>query len=35
VSWPGGEKEVFTSLPANHLYVLRETEGIVGRERFG
>jgi len=34
VSWPSGLKETFRDLPANHLFVLQETKGIVGRRRL-
>ena len=34
VVWPSGVKESFANLPANHLFVLRETKGIIERRRF-
>jgi hypothetical protein len=34
VSWPSGLKESFTDLPADHLFVIQETKGIVSRRRF-
>jgi hypothetical protein len=35
VAWPSGLKETFRDLPAGHLFVLQETKGVVGRQRFG
>jgi hypothetical protein len=35
LAWPSGVKERFPQLPANHLYVIQETKGIVSRRRFG
>jgi hypothetical protein len=35
VTWPSGLKEVFEDLPANHLFVIKETKGIVDRHRYG
>lgn len=35
VRWPSGLVESFSSLPANHLFVIEEGKGIAGRERFG
>jgi enediyne biosynthesis protein E4 len=35
VVWPSGLKEAFRDLPANHLFVIQETKGIVDRRRFG
>jgi hypothetical protein len=35
VVWPSGLKEAFRDLPADHLFVIEETKGIVGRRRFG
>jgi len=34
VRWPSGSKEAFQNLPANHLYVVEETKGIVSRRPF-
>jgi len=34
VRWPSGSTETFQSLPANHLYVIEETKGIVSRRSF-
>jgi hypothetical protein len=34
VVWPSGVKESFTNLPANHLFVLQETKGILERRSF-
>jgi enediyne biosynthesis protein E4 len=34
VSWPSGVKESFQNLPANHLFVLQETKGILERRKF-
>ena len=35
VGWPSGLKETFSDLPAQHLFVLQETKGIVDRRRLG
>jgi hypothetical protein len=35
VAWPSGLKETFKDLPANHLFVVQETKGIVERRRLG
>jgi hypothetical protein len=35
VTWPLGLKETFRDLPADHLFVIQETKGIVSRRRFG
>ena len=35
VAWPSGLKETFRDLPANHLFVIQETKGIVEQRRFG
>ena len=34
VLWPSGLKESFSDVPANHLIVTREGDGIVRKERF-
>jgi hypothetical protein len=34
VAWPSGVKESFPNLPANHLYVMQETKGILERRKF-
>jgi enediyne biosynthesis protein E4 len=34
VAWPSGVKEAFQNLPANHLFVIDETKGIVSRRSF-
>ncbi len=34
VTWPSGTKEVVQNLPANHLFVIEESKGIVSRRRF-
>jgi enediyne biosynthesis protein E4 len=34
VAWPSGVKEAFQELPANHLFVIQETKGIVSRRSF-
>ena len=34
VAWPSGVKEAFQDLPANHLFVIEETKGIVSRRSF-
>jgi hypothetical protein len=31
VEWPSGTKQRFTDLPADHLLVIDETKGIVGK----
>jgi hypothetical protein len=35
VAWPSGLQETFPDLPADHLFVLQESKGIVSRRRFG
>jgi hypothetical protein len=35
VAWPSGHKETLRDLPADHLFVVQETKGIVDRRRFG
>jgi enediyne biosynthesis protein E4 len=35
LSWPSGVKETFRNLPANHLVVVRESDGIVSSTKFG
>ena len=35
IAWPSGAKETFHNLPANHLFVIRESEGIVDTRKFG
>jgi len=35
VAWPSGLKESLRDLPADHLFVIQETRGIVSRRRFG
>lgn len=35
ISWPSGLKETFKDLPANHLYILQETKGILETRKFG
>jgi len=35
VVWPSGLKETFRDLPANHLFVIQETKGILSRREFG
>ena len=35
VAWPSGLKESLRDLPADHLFVIQETKGIVSRRRFG
>ena len=34
VAWPSGVKESFPNLPANHLYVVQETKGILERRKL-
>jgi hypothetical protein len=34
MAWPSGAKEELRSLPANHLYVVQEGQGIVSRRSF-
>ena len=34
VAWPSGLKESLRDLPADHLFVIQETKGIVSRRRF-
>jgi len=33
--WPSDLKESFQNLPANHLFVLQETKGILDTRKFG
>ena len=35
VSWPSGLKETFKDLPANHLFLLQETKGVLEKRKFG
>ena len=35
LAWPSGVKETYKDLPANHLFVIQETKGIVSRRTFG
>ena len=35
LAWPSGVKETFRDLPANHLFVIQESKGIVSRRKFG
>jgi hypothetical protein len=35
LAWPSGVKDTFRNLAANHLYVIRESEGIVDTRKFG
>jgi hypothetical protein len=35
VSWPSGLKETFKDVPANHLFVVQETKGVVEKRRLG
>ena len=35
VAWPSGLKETFRDLPADHLFVIQETKGILDRRRLG
>jgi len=35
VAWPSGLKETLRDLPANHLFVIQETKGIVESRRYG
>jgi hypothetical protein len=35
LTWPSGLKESFQNLPANHLFVLQETKGILDTRKFG
>jgi len=35
IAWPSGASETLRDLPANHLFVVQETKGIVDRRRFG
>jgi len=35
VAWPSGLKEALRDLPADHLFVIQETKGIVDRRRLG
>jgi hypothetical protein len=34
LAWPSGEKETLRDLPANHMFVIEETKGIVSRRSF-
>ena len=34
IRWPSGMTEVVKELPANHVFTLREGDGVVGREPF-
>jgi enediyne biosynthesis protein E4 len=34
LTWPSGVKETVRDLPANHLFVIQESKGIVSRQRF-
>jgi enediyne biosynthesis protein E4 len=34
LSWPSGLKESFQNLPANRLFVIQETKGIVDTRKF-
>ena len=34
LTWPSGLKESFQNLPANHLFVLQETKGILDTRKF-
>jgi hypothetical protein len=34
LAWPSGLKENLRDLPANHLFILEETKGIVNRRPF-
>jgi hypothetical protein len=34
LSWPSGLKETLKDLPANHLYVIQETKGILSQSPF-
>jgi hypothetical protein len=35
IAWPSGSSETFRNIAADHLLVIRESEGIVRREKFG
>jgi hypothetical protein len=35
LSWPSGLKETLTDLPANHLFVIQESKGILSRSPLG
>jgi enediyne biosynthesis protein E4 len=35
IAWPSGLKEELKDLPANNIFVIHETKGIVSRRRFG
>ena len=35
IAWPSGASETLRDLPANHLFVVQETKGIVDRRRLG
>ena len=34
LTWPSGVKESFQNLPANHLFILQETKGILETRKF-
>ena len=34
IAWPSGTQETFRDLPANHLFVIHETKGIVSKQGF-
>jgi enediyne biosynthesis protein E4 len=34
LTWPSGVKESFRDLPANHLFILQETKGIIETRKF-
>jgi hypothetical protein len=34
LTWPSGAKESFRNLPANHLFILQETKGILESRKF-
>jgi hypothetical protein len=34
IAWPSGLKESFKKLPANHLFIVQETKGILERRKF-
>jgi hypothetical protein len=35
LAWPSGVKETLQDLPANHLFIIQETKGIVSSRRLG
>jgi hypothetical protein len=35
IAWPSGLKETLRDLPANHVFVIQETKGIVDKRRLG